>query len=134
MADTSTTETSEREALHMAYDALLDIQKMTGVVVAPSVLRRCYEALASQPVTQSVEPVAWRPIETAPKDGSEVWAFNGEQGVMHWTAGEIDGGKWALWVWADQLMADVDAEPDQPTHWMPLPAAPQPSVSQEAGK
>jgi hypothetical protein len=62
----------------------------------------------------------WRPIETAPKDGTEVWAFNGEQARMHWTEGEISGVKWALWIWTDQLLA----APDQPTHWMPLPPPP----------
>jgi hypothetical protein len=66
----------------------------------------------------------WLPIATAPKDGSVLWTFNGEQGRMHWTEGEINGEKWALWVWDDQLLADVDSEPDQPTHWRPLPAPP----------
>lgn len=66
----------------------------------------------------------WQPISTAPRDGSELWAFNGEQGRMNWTAGEMFGDKWALWVWADQLLTEADPQPDQPTHWMPLPAAP----------
>lgn len=62
----------------------------------------------------------WQPIQTAPKDGT-VWAFNGEQGVMAWSEG--DG--WALWVWADALLSDVDPAPAQPTHWQPLPAPPE---------
>lgn len=62
----------------------------------------------------------WQPIETAPKDGSKIWAFNYEQGVMEWTEG--DG--WALWIWSDELLRDVDPDPEQPTHWMPLPAPP----------
>lgn len=66
----------------------------------------------------------FQPIQSAPKDGTEIWAFNGEQGRMHWTEGEVAGGKWALWVWADQVLADVDPEPHQPTHWMPLPPVP----------
>jgi hypothetical protein len=67
-----------------------------------------------------VAATAWQPIETAPKDGTEVWAFNGEQARMLWSEGE----EWSLWVWADQLLADADPEPDQPTHWQPLPSAP----------
>jgi hypothetical protein len=63
---------------------------------------------------------AWQPIETASKDGTEVWAFNGEQARMLWSEGQ----ERALWAWADQLLADADPEPEQPTHWMPLPAAP----------
>ncbi len=73
-------------------------------------------ALAPQP------PAAgdtWLPIETAPKDG-EIWAFNGEQARMVWS----EGPEWALWVWADLLLDDADPSPDQPTHWLPLPAAP----------
>ena len=63
---------------------------------------------------------AWQPIETAPRDGAEVWAFNGKQARMKW----IEGGYFALWVWADELLADADPNPEQPTHWQPLPAAP----------
>ena len=62
----------------------------------------------------------WQPIETAPKDGTEVWAFNGEQARMVWLEDEFC----ALWVWGDALLTEVDPSPDQPTHWMPLPAAP----------
>lgn len=62
----------------------------------------------------------WWPIEEAPKDGREVWAFNGEQGRMRW----IEGEDYALWAWADELLSDVDPCPGQPTHWMPLPEPP----------
>lgn len=66
------------------------------------------------------EALAWRPIETAPKDGTEIWAFNREQGRMKW----ISGRGFALWVWVDDLLSDVDPSPDSPTHWMPLPGPP----------
>lgn len=72
-----------------------------------------------------VQKDTWQPIETAPKD-TVVWAFNGEQGVMHWSEGE----GWALWVWNDELLSDADPSPDQPTNWMPLPAPPAASVAQ----
>lgn len=62
----------------------------------------------------------WKPIESAPKDGSEIWAYNGEQARMRWTQGEC----YALWIWADDLLSDADPNPEPPTHWMPLPAAP----------
>ncbi|SAI62958.1 phage protein [Bordetella trematum] len=65
-------------------------------------------------------PEGWQPIETAPKDGAEIWGFNGEQARMLWSEGE----HWALWVWADSSLADIDPSPHQPTHWMPIPAAP----------
>lgn len=63
---------------------------------------------------------AWLPIESAPKDGTPIWAYNGEQARMRWTEGET----YALWIWDDELISDVDPVPESPTHWMPMPAAP----------
>lgn len=62
----------------------------------------------------------WQDIGTAPKDGTEVWAFNGEQARMKW----IEGDGYALWIYDDEVIADVDPNPEQPTHWMPLPPPP----------
>ncbi|MCM2574521.1 hypothetical protein NAT65_25830 [Achromobacter xylosoxidans] len=62
----------------------------------------------------------WLPIESAPKDGTEIWAYNGEQARMRWVEGEC----YALWIWADDLLADADPSPEQPTYWQTVPAAP----------
>lgn len=62
----------------------------------------------------------WQPIETAPTDGSEVWAFNGEQARMKFVSAEW----YALWIWANEVIAAAEPHPIQPTHWMPLPAPP----------
>ncbi len=64
----------------------------------------------------------WQPIETAPMDGTIVWAFNGEQGRMKW----VSGSNYALWIWDECTLSDIDPSPEQPSHWMPLPAAPEP--------
>lgn len=67
----------------------------------------------------------WRPIEAAPKDGTEVWAFcDGEQVRMRW----IEGADYALWIYADEILADVCPEPARPTHWQPLPPTPEPNA------
>lgn len=84
----------------------------------------CKHGIAKWGCPECYPEPGWQPISTAPEDGTVLWTFNGEQGRMHWTEGETDGGKWALWVWDDLLLDDADPEPDQPTHWMELPAPP----------
>jgi len=57
---------------------------------------------------------AWQPIETAPKDGSDVLIYNpvsGEMFVCYWSKGR--------WKFAVHIVMK-----DEPTHWMPLPEPP----------
>jgi len=75
---------------------------------------------------------AWQPIETAPKDGTDVMLTDGEHvTVGHWIyepggtteyrdadgrwIGQDDRDEFAGWI---DWMGGIDA-----THWMPLPAA-----------
>lgn len=64
--------------------------------------------------------IGWKTIDVAPRDGSPIWAYNNEQGVMRW----ISGDGYALWVWVDELLSEVDPDPTQPTHWRSLPEPP----------
>ncbi|HEX2753685.1 MAG TPA: hypothetical protein VHP34_11395 [Alphaproteobacteria bacterium] len=60
------------------------------------------------------EPVAWQPISTAPKDGTNIigfWRIYKRPSVMWWNF--KDG---AFESWADRR--------EEPSHWMPLPPAP----------
>lgn len=70
---------------------------------------------------------AWQPIATAPKDGTRVliWGPNSDTVVCYWN-------EWAhepKWQPAAVEASGAQGYPDvtirgEPTHWMPLPAAP----------
>lgn len=70
---------------------------------------------------------AWQPIETAPKDGTEIllidkYCFN-DAAVCHWDS--ID----EVWSFMDDSYDGDDDTYDtrifcDPTHWMPLPEPP----------
>lgn len=80
-------------------------------------------------IRDTVERDGWRPIETAPKDGTEILAYGSgvllrdgrtsiyapAQHVMWWQAGE-DHSFWAT--------RDPEVIGGRPTHWRPLPAPP----------
>jgi hypothetical protein len=51
----------------------------------------------------------WQPIETAPKDGTEILAWDGDQHIVAWFDGD--------WRFSDDRQCF-------PTHWQPLPAPP----------
>ena len=65
----------------------------------------------------------WQPIETAPKDGSDIllyWPLDG----LHPNFARTKIGYWhhrGEWVWQDRAFRTYSEEP---THWMPLPTAP----------
>lgn len=61
----------------------------------------------------------WQPIETAPKDGSRILAYEpSADSKIHEIWWEDDcGGPFQGWT------DDWDTEPE-PTHWVPLPAGP----------
>lgn len=94
--------------------------------------RACYQHLAPQ----------WQPIETAPKDGTviDLWCDQRRITFCYWglpshSCGEA--GRYCDSDWHDLEEGWVDGmnEPfseyrGKPTHWMPLPAAPDASCGQ----
>lgn len=61
------------------------------------------------------DEAGWQLIETAPKDGSDVLLSS-----PHWH-GDVVVGCWSFEGWRDR----DDSDKLEPTHWMPLPAAPE---------
>ena len=64
----------------------------------------------------------WRPIDTAPKDGGEVWLYcPGDHPAQ--CAGFFSSDAGGRWEHCSKVLYDVAPE-IFPTHWMPLPDAP----------
>lgn len=59
---------------------------------------------------------AWQPIETAPKDGTNIIGLTQWGALEIWYVRDAYEGEY----WQDYS----DSEPD-PTHWLPLPAPPE---------
>ncbi len=91
-------------------------EQYAGVTEALRLVKEARSALSAQ-----VQDVAgWQPIETAPKDGSDVLLSS-----PNWH-GDVVVGCWSFEGWRDR----EDSDKLEPTHWMPLPAAP---AKQEGG-
>ena len=61
----------------------------------------------------------WRPIETAPRDGTVIIAYGGDLGYENPTVASV--------AWDDGWHLDQWETPENsanPTHWMPLPEPP----------
>lgn len=80
--------------------------------------------------------LTWQPIETAPKDGTEILGWREGCGVLliRWTCPIDfltdtecekmgDSAEQLDWFYADFVAGDRLEGSQAPTHWMPLPAA-----------
>lgn len=81
----------------------------------------------------------WQPIETAPKDGSEILGYRDDCGalLMRWTSlGEFlteselseydeETTYQEDWFYADFICGGRLENDQAPTHWMPLPPPPE---------
>lgn len=67
----------------------------------------------------------WQPIETAPKDGTEIILCDSLSYAGYW---ENDPNYWQEigWQEADSRQGHfISRHPQSPTHWMPLPEPPE---------
>ena len=60
---------------------------------------------------------AWQPIETAPRDGTQILGWDGDERRIVWWC---EGGRWI----SDKLQEYHPGEREDPTHWQPLPSPP----------
>ncbi len=71
----------------------------------------------------------WQPIETAPKDGSEIMLFDPKFQrfrIGSWREDEFLPDLGEMWLddSYDDFSTGLNSCPLEPTHWMPLPDAP----------
>jgi hypothetical protein len=75
---------------------------------------------------------SWRPIESAPKDGTVILGAGFPYGppvrTMEWSNGQYLGRSKGY----EQTWTDRPGSPCQPTHWMPLPPPPGSEVDAES--
>jgi hypothetical protein len=70
--------------------------------------------------------MSWQPIETAPKDGTEIdlWYPDlGRQPAAHWDTTGLGFG-WCWPNWNEGRLETVIRPNIAPTHWMPIPEPP----------
>ena len=108
------------EALKLALVALESERPYLGPM--PSKTVKAITAIKQALAAPVQEPVAWKPIETAPMNGEKFWGYGrGRQGVAFLIPRD-DCEMWEFCGWS----ADSFAYPEvKPTHWMPLPPAPE---------
>ena len=100
--------------IHEAIAALSGISRYPALTDAINRLAALSSAPAREP---------WQPIETAPKDRTEILAWIPQCGalVLYWENLSDDGR------WSD----GVSRFHREPTHWMPLPSAPSHGICKE---
>ena len=71
---------------------------------------------------KDADRIEWQPIETAPKDGTDILVMTGEtMHVVRWINIHGDFDYWAV---DDNKHGPFTLRGKAPTHWMPLPEPP----------
>lgn len=76
---------------------------------------------------------AWLPIETAPRDGTKILMacpWLGVCGPGEWSTDKYAKKPRPYWThWGERIWGVQRVRADQPTHWQPMPEAPNAKVS-----
>lgn len=81
------------------------------------------ESFSRTPAADPAPVCEWKPIETAPKDGTEFIVFRDDAGVFaarYVEPSNDDGEMFLASMYGEDLTGDM-----MPTHWMPLPPPPE---------
>lgn len=70
------------------------------------------------------EQSGWRPIESAPKDGSEVILLEGADSYAGYFSHAPNYWNEIGWYPSIDIAIEHSSHPDHPTHWQPLPKGP----------
>lgn len=104
---------------------LADIFATAVVVVDDYQLSDADKAKVVEALRAAAAKEWWRPITSAPKDGTFIWLTDGSfLRIGYWYVVTADASKEH---WADFALAEVGRPSDLafvPTHWQPLPAGP----------
>jgi hypothetical protein len=83
----------------------------------------------------------WQPIETAPKDGSEILVKIDSEVVVAFYSprpvcmlGPVHGGHPPGWATGRSNTTDYNLPLDTPTHWMTLPPPPEQTLKKAKGE
>jgi hypothetical protein len=78
--------------------------------------------------------MSWQPIETARKDGTWIKLLIPYNPEKYSEADCTDEGCWDKQDICFRFVGDDGPDDIQPTHWMPLPAPPSPTPTEDAGE
>ena len=112
-----------------AIEAQRQVDEADALLAIIDTTPRAAEAATtnSSQISSSLVVGDWLPIESAPKDGTHLWLFSPDDHPVsgYWLVTSGDDFHWEGWMFSDEILSEVKPDGLTPTHWRPLPPAPQ---------